>query len=819
MAAGPSFEGEAVPTRSSDTASGACGHCGDSLVGVRVVERAVGGRRQSYCCLGCAFIAEQLSQMGAGSDGGVLPEHRTQHGAAGSVPACAQLDVRGMVCSACALLIEHRLRAAPGVHSAHVDFVGHRALLVYDPKQTNAEGLSRLIEATGYRVARATEPGVEQRASRIELLRVLLAWLAMMQVMMLAIPEYLAKPGEIPPNIEQMLRIAQLILTVPVAVFCAAPFWRAASSQLRTLNIGMDVPVAVGLAGALAASIWATAVGRGPVYFDSVTMFVALLLAVRWWQLRTLARATAEMEAAARQTRLRASRLRGPTGTGCDRIDASELVAGDRVVVALGEAVPADGRVLEGTTSVSQAWLTGESRALEKHEGDSVLAGSLNLGQPIIVRVMRSGDATSLAALQRTIIEASGKRPRSVEIANRIASVFSPMVLLLAVGAAVVWMFIDPSQALRSAIAVLVVTCPCALSLANPLAVAMAQSSLAAHGVLLTRPAALESLARVDTVVFDKTGTLTDERLALLSLQCFGKRDADYALALAAGLEAHSNHPVARALDAAARARGVSPLPAIRVAEVAGMGIEGIVGGTCYRLGRAQYALALTRDAAAGARALSALARASRGGGAQEIVLADAQGPLALLQLGEALRDDARQLVGDLAKRGLQLLVVSGDQSSAVERLARALSPGAGRAIAFHAEQTPSGKLAVLEGLQTRGHRVAMVGDGINDAPILAQADASIALASGSALAQARADIIVLGPQLYKAGAVFDLAPRTIRIVRGNYLWAAGYNLLMLPLAAAGMLAPWLAAAGMALSAGFVLANSMRLRYGAGPPR
>ncbi len=812
MAVRPSFEDEAVPIRSAKAALGVCDHCGDSLLGVRVVERLVDQQRRRYCCLGCAFLAEQLSQIQVEqvANASAVPSAPSRLG----MPACAQLDVRGMVCAACALLIEHRLRNAVGVRSAHVDFIGHRALLVYDPQQTNPKALAGVIERTGYRVAAATDAPTEKRAARIELLRLLLAWLAMMQVMMLAIPQYLARAGEIPANIEQMLRIGQLILSVPVAVFCAAPFWRAAYSQLRVASVGMDVPVAMGLGAALGASVWATVLGHGPVYFDSVTMFVALLLAVRWWQFRALAHASAQVDAVTRQTNLRASRLRSyPNSMACDRVDAQDLVVGDRVLVPMGEAVPADGRLIEGSSSISQAWLTGESCALEKHEGDSVLAGSLNLGQAIVVQVIRSGNATSLAALQRTIIEAAGKRPRSVEIANRIASVFAPAVLLFAVGAALVWMLIEPSMALRSAIAVLVVTCPCALSLAAPLALAVAHSRLAAGGILLTRPAALESLARVDTVVFDKTGTLTDERLTLLSLDPLGEPDADRGLALAAALEARSNHPVARALDAAASAKGIVPMAAIRVAEIPGMGIEGIVAGNCYRLGRAQYALALAQDPAAGAAALSELQRRPRESATTEIVLASANGPVALLRFGEVLRKDALQLVAALAARGLQLFIVSGDRQAAVERLAAALCQASGKNIECYAEQTPSGKLAVLEQLQSKGHRVAMVGDGINDAPILAQADASIALASGSKLAQARADVIVLSSQLEKAGAVFALARRAVRIVRENLLWALAYNVVMVPLAVAGVLAPWVAAAGMAASAALVLGNSMRLRY------
>jgi Cu2+-exporting ATPase len=799
--------------------TGACDYCGASLADIRVVQRPSAQGPKHYCCLGCAFIADQLSQeqswsrpAPAGADGAA-----TQRDGGEPAPTCAQLDIRGMVCTACAMLLEHRLRAAPGVRSAHVEFVAHRALLVYEPQRTDLCALHAVVERTGYHVRSAQDAPEEKRANRIEMLRVLLAWLAMMQVMMLAIPSYLARPGEISAGIEQMLRIGQLVLSMPVALFCAAPFLRAAASQLRMARIGMDVPVAIGLAGAMGASLAATVQGQGAVYFDSVTMFIALLLSVRWWQMRALARATAQIDAAARHTRLRAQRLcRYPASSAYDTVAAERLVVGDHVLVPVGEAVPADGRIVSGSTSVSQTWLTGESAPLEKVEGDPVLAGSLNLDRSIVVKVLRAGDATSLAALQRMIIEAASRRPEGVEFANRIASGFAVAVLILAAGTAMAWACFDPAQGLRAAVAVLVVTCPCALSLAAPLALAVAQSRLAARGVLLTRPAALEALAQVDTVAFDKTGTLTSDQPELLALAALGELGEDLCLEVAAGLDAHSHHPLANALAAAARARALLPLPAIRVAEVPGMGVEGIVAGERYRLGKAEYALALARDPEAGAAALRVLTQHADGEPATQIVLAGENGPLAVLRIGETLRADAPRLFRDLAALGKSLLIASGDHAAAVERVARALRASAGDALVSFAEQSPGDKRALLTGLQQQGHRIAMVGDGINDAPVIAQANASIALASGSKLAQVHADVIVLNARLDSVRAVFDLSRRTARTVRQNLAWALAYNLVMVPLAALGLLAPWVAAAGMALSSAVVLANSWRLRTGRG---
>jgi Cu2+-exporting ATPase len=826
MAAPTSNRTEPAGTRPDVPAAGHCDFCGELLADRQIVQRPVGGVTRQYCCLGCAFIAEQLATVlpadrTAGGHAADAPQHGAGAGLTTALTAAAstRIDIGGMVCVACALLLEHRLRSAAGVRSAHVDFVAQRAQVVYDPGRTDRAALVRTILRTGYRVPRADDPRANQRAARIELLRVLLAWLAMMQVMMLAAPSYLAAPGQIAPGIEQMLRIAQCILSAPVVLFCAAPFWRAALSQLRVRRIGMDVPVALGLAAAATASVWATLARHGAVYFDSVTMFVALLLAVRWWQLRAMARATAQVDAAARQCRLYANRLRpNSTGAAFDSIPAEQLREGDRIVVPAGEAIPADARIAEGTTSVSQAWLTGESAALAKVEGEMVLAGSLNVGQPFVAVVVRAGDGTSLAVLQQLIVDAAGRRPPVARFAGRIASGFAAAVLALAGLTFALWMLIDPSRAVGAAICVLVVTCPCALSLAAPLAAAIAQARLARSGILLLRTAALESLAGVDTVAFDKTGTLTEHCPRLLRLDVLGKLGQVDCLAIAAAIEAHSHHPFALALNAAARAQNLVRLPAICIAESAGVGIEGIVAGQRFRLGRAGYALALTRDPVAGAAALATLRLDRRAAEGSQVVLAGVDGPLALFAFGETLRADAPELLRALALSGKRLLVLSGDQAPAVERLARHLRAAAGESLDFFADRSPEGKRAVLDALQRQGHRVAMVGDGMNDAPVIAQADASIALASGSRLAQVQADVIIPGTQLAHVHRVFQLAQRTHAVTRQNLLWALAYNLVMVPLAALGLLAPWIAAGGMALSAALVLANSLRLHGGGDQP-
>jgi Cu2+-exporting ATPase len=789
----------------------ACAHCGDSLAGLKIVSRKIGAQRQDFCCLGCAFIAEQLHLARASdADRVALEASLAQGPVSRDVPAGAraQIEIRGMVCAACAMLIEHRLRRTEGVATAHVDFTGQRAYVGFDPQRTDSTGLKRVIERAGYR----TDVGApsEKRRHRIELLRVLLAWLMMMQVMMLAVPAYVTVPGEIPADIEQLLRVAQLVLTVPVMLFCAAPIMRAAAAQLRAGPIGMDLPIVLGLSAAFVASGWATVAAHGPVYFDSITMFVALVLGVRWLQARALQVARGHLDAAQRRARLTARRLRGfPASLATETISAEQLLVDDHVLVPVGEGVPADGVIVQGTSAVSQAWLTGEATPIEKHDGAPVLAGSVNLEQPLVVRVTRAGEATSLAALRRLVDDAGRERPRIVELANRIAVVFLWIVLAVTAVTVVGWWWIDPSQALPAAVAVLVATCPCALSIAAPAALAATQARLAERGVLTARSAALEALARIDVLACDKTGTLTTAEPALTRVIALrGHRSAEV-LAQAAALEAVAAHPFARALAQSARAVNSAVPAAQDVAITPSAGIEGTVGGRRLRIGKIEYALALASQDTQNAwfKRWPALA-AQLPRDDSVIALADVQGTIALFAFGEVLRPDAASVVDAARAGGAEVLLVSGDRAAAVERIARAL--GIERA---YAQQTPASKRELVAQLQGAGRRVAMLGDGFNDAPVLAQADVSIALADGASLAQARADFIVLSSRAADVAGLLRHARRGMNIVRQNFAWALFYNVAAIPLAAFGFISPALAAVGMAASSAVVVANALRARH------
>jgi Cu2+-exporting ATPase len=803
----PAAAGAGAP---ADEATGACDHCGDSLAGLRVVRRQLGPDMKSFCCNGCSFIAEQLFLARAGNRDREALTMLMTGGAddAAVVPGGGyvqvQLPIRGMVCSACALLIEHTLRRQAGVARANVDFGAQVAYVTFDQHTVTRGELQRAIERAGYDAGRL--PVDERRVRRIELLRVAIAWLGMMQVMMLSVPLYFAAPGEVPADIEQLLRIASLVLTLPVMLFSAQPLYRAAWSQLRMGAIGMDLPVVLGISAAFVASTAATVLARGHVYFDSVTMFIALVLAARWVLARGLASAREHIDAARRQASITALRLVAfPSSLATETVHAEQLKIGDRVLVPPGETVPADGLVVHGRSSCSQAWLTGESTPIEKANGAPVLAGSINLDQPLVVEVTRTGASTSLAALQRLVDEAGRERPRIVESANRIAGWFLWAVLGITAATVLGWWFVDPAQALPNAIAVLVATCPCALSLAAPAAVAAAQSALAQRRILLARTVAIETLARADVLACDKTGTLTSGEPALLRQLVVRDGDPEEILAVAAALETMSTHPYARALIAAAHSIR-KPLPRVVDGRVEpSAGIEGVVGGRRQRLGKLDFALP---DKLAAHRAdIAAVVQKEGLSAASYVVLADEEGALAIFVFGERLREDAATLADHAGERGIEIVVLSGDRREPVQAVASAL--GIERALAH---QTPDSKRSWVAGQQHAGHVVAMLGDGLNDAPVIAQADVSLALASGSTLAQARADLIVLSSRLADVDFAFAVARRAMRIVRQNLAWAFAYNVLIIPLAAFGYVSPAVAAAGMAASSLLVVGNALRAK-------
>ncbi len=713
------------------------------------------------------------------------------------------LAIDGMYCPACSLNIEQALGGLPGVCGVDVNGATATARVVWSPEQGRPSQWLRALQRAGYSGLPASDQlaaAPRRQAQRVLLWRWLVAGFCMMQVMMYATPAYVAGPGEITPDMLALLRWASWLLTLPVLLFSCGPFFGSAWRDLRAARIGMDVPVALGILIAFGASSAATFDPQGPlgaeVWFDSVTMFVFFLLSGRLLEQRLRDRTAGSLEALMRRLPETVERLRADDEA--ERVPVRRLAAGDRIRLHAGEVFPADGTVLAGASRVDEALLTGESTPLARSVGDTVIAGSHNLSGTLEVRIDRVGEATRYAEIVALMERASVEKPRLARLADRIASPFLAAVLLAAGAAAWWWWPQGPAHAIGIAVAVLIVTCPCALSLATPAATLAAAGALARRGVLVRRLEALESGATVDTVVFDKTGTLTIDHMAVRAIHARPGVDADAALGLAAALARHSLHPVSRALVVAAGASvpAARPLEAIGAVEHPGEGVEGTVsleGAGQPRLLRL------------GSLAFCGMDGASVNAAAQ-VHLADAQGWLASFELDEALRPGAHEAVDALKGLGLQVEVLSGDQAAAVERLAT--RAGIGQSFG---RQTPQDKLDHVAALQLAGRRVAMVGDGMNDGPVLARADLSIAMGEGVPVAQARSDFIVQGGRLDAVALLLRQARRTRAVVRQNLAWAAGYNAVSVPLALVGAMPPWLAGLGMAASSLLVVLNAARL--------
>lgn len=710
----------------------------------------------------------------------------------------SQLTVRGMHCAACSLTIEQSLLSIRGVTAARVSAASGRASVTWCPADTRPSQWMAAPLVLGYELLPASDAfsrEEERQEARLMLWRWLVAGFCMMQVMMYAAPGYFSAPGDITPDIEKLLRLASWLLSLPVVLFSCRPFFVNALRDLRHRSISMDLPVALGIAVTFAVSTAATFEPSSwwghEVYFDSLTMFVFFLLSGRWLEQRLRTRTAGSLDLLAR--RLPDSVERLTVAGQFERVAARRLRLGDVIRVLPGEAFPADGPIVAGNTFVDEAILTGESTAVPRAEGAEVMAGSYNLSAAVQVRIFRLGSATLYSQIVALMARAAVEKPRLAMLADRVARPFLWFVLLASVAAAAFWWRTDPARALMAAVAVLIVTCPCALSLATPAAMLASAGLLARNGVLVRRMQAMEALADIDMVIFDKTGTLTQAGMGLRGTQTRSGVTAHDALQLAASLARYSLHPLSRALVEAA-GEGTSQPALMSVQEHAGQGLEcrappGGQRGARLRLGSAIFC---------GLEAWP--------GHGSQVYLSDDDGWLARFEFAEAPRQDAAQAISTLQARGIEVYLLSGDQPDAVLSM--------GRQLGIHHLQggcTPAMKLASMQALQQQGRKVLMVGDGLNDGPVLAGAHASIAVGLAVPLAQAQADFVIPGGQLAMLPAILAHAGSTMRVVRQNLCWAAAYNAVCVPMAVGGLLPAWLAGLGMALSSLLVVGNAARL--------
>lgn len=802
-----------------------CYHCGLPIAEDVDLSVPIRGEARAMCCYGCQAVAQSIVDNGLADyyrsrdalpespreamppilDQLALYDHADfQKNFVKELGECereASLLLEGITCAACIWLNEQHIGRLPGVMAVDINYATRRARVRWDQGKVRLSDILAAIAAIGYRAYpydAAKSEEIARKERREALWRLWVAGFGMMQVMMYAYPVYIAN-GEMAPDIESLMRWASLILTAPVVFYSSAPFFRGAWRDLRLLRVGMDVPVAIGVAVSFIASCWATWLGSGEVYFDSVTMFVFFLLGGRFLEMSARQKAVGVTEALAKMLPDFAQRLeKFPEGREPVQCLVSELRPGDYVLVRPGEIIPADGRVIEGVSCANESLLTGESRPVPKEVGDSVTGGAINAESPLVIQIDQVGEETRLSAIVRLMERASTEKPRIVELADRIASWFVGVLLVVALLVAVGWYFHDSSKALWITVSVLVVTCPCALSLATPIALTVSAGALAKDGLLVTRGHAIETLARATHFVFDKTGTLTRGRLHLVDTVPLGATSAESALQIAAAIEQVSEHPVAAALR-----RIVCGCPEVAESAVStpGRGVEALVAGGRYRVGRPDYVAEFS------GALLPERLESLQLNGDTVVALGNEGGLLALFCFRDELREESAQLVAALHRAGRRVVLLTGDAPAVASRVALELGIDE-----VFAGISPQGKHECVAGLQSRGAIVAMVGDGVNDGPVLAQAQVSVAMGGGAQLARAQSDFVLLSEDLDHLRKGLARASKTLRIIRQNLWWSFAYNFIALPLAIAGYVTPWLAGIGMSASSLLVVLNSLRIQ-------
>ena len=790
-----------------------CYHCALPVPSGSRFTAVVLGESREFCCPGCQAVAEAIVAGGLQS----YYQHRSEASANPEALPVQLVDelalydradvqkpfvrhegdlaettllMEGISCAACGWLIEKHLRTLPAVAEARLNLSNHRLHVRWADGQLPLSQVLAELRHIGY----AAHPYQADRASeqlasenRLALRQLGVAGLLWFQAMMATMATWPEFNIDLSPELHTILRWVALFLTTPIVFYSCAPFFKGAMRDLRTRHLTMDVSVSLAIGSAYIAGIWTSITGVGELYFDAVGMFALFLLAGRYLERRARERtaaATAQLV-----NLLPASCLRLDAAGQSERILLSELRMGDHILVQPGSILPADGKILDGQSSIDESLLTGEYLPQPRMPGEAVTAGTLNVEGALTIEVQALGQDTRLSAIVRLLDRAQAEKPRLAEIADRAAQWFLLLSLIAAAAIGLLWWELDSSRAFWIVLAMLVATCPCALSLATPTALTAATGTLHKLGLLLTRGHVLEGLNQIDTVIFDKTGTLTEGRLVLRSIRPLGALNSEQCLSLAAALENRSEHPIARAF-------GRAPLAAEEVHSTPGLGLEGLVSEQRLRIGQADFVCALSG---------SPLPTMPDEPG-QWLLLGDSAGPLAWFVLDDRLRDDAPALLAACKARGWRTLLLSGDSSPMVASVAAELGIDEARG-----GLRPNDKLQVLQQLHKEGRKVLMLGDGVNDVPVLAAADISVAMGSATDLAKTSADAVLLSNRLDALVQAFTLARRTRRVIIENLLWAALYNGLMLPFAALGWITPVWAAVGMSISSLTVVLNALRL--------
>ncbi|KIO35306.1 heavy metal translocating P-type ATPase [Shewanella sp. cp20] len=793
-----------------------CFHCGEPVTTGRQFETLIDNVPQPMCCPGCQAVSAAIIEAGlinyykyrtepGSKQTALVPEalnafsafdlkevqqdfvHQDVHQDKQS--ASTSLTIDGITCAACAWLIEHKLQHIDGINKIAVNTTTERAQVSWDPDKIKLSEILAQISRIGYQAAPYQVDDEEiqsKKNSRKFLLRLGLAGFATMQVMMFALALYSDYFTDLDVEFRDYFRWVSMIFAAPVVFYSAQPFYFSALRAMLSGRLNMDVSVSIAICGAYIASCIATVSGQGEVYFESVSMFTFFLLLGRYFEQNARQKASISSNNLHKLIPLTANLL-DDEGNQTE-VPAKRLKVGDLIMVKPGEVIAADGDIIEGMSSVNEAMLTGEQMPVTKNLNSRVYAGTINVDHPIQVKVTATGQDQLVAEIIRLQEAASNNKPKVALYVDTISNYFTWTILVVAALTYLVWKHYWPEDAFWVTLSVLVATCPCALALATPTAVTCATGLFTRLGVVARRPGVFEKLPKVDQVVFDKTGTLTSGSLTLRETQRFTQEESLEVLAIAAAMESQSIHPIAKAFAPYYQT-------GYRLSDsqyVAGEGVIASVNDTRYFLGSVDFIRGNTQ--------LGDIE------GNHSVYLADKTRLLAGFTLSDTIREDAKATLHTLKEMGFATCIASGDTSEHVEQVAAEVGIDT-----LHKGLKPQDKLKLINQLRDQGKQVVMFGDGVNDAPVLAGANLSVAMGSGADIAKNSADLILLGDQLSRFPQAVRIAKLTEQIIRQNLIWALGYNLLIIPLAVTGHVLPYIAAIGMSASSLIVVANSLRL--------
>lgn len=798
-----------------------CFHCHEPIPKGFSASLKIAGKQQVFCCLGCMAIAETIVTGGLES----FYQHRTE---ASTKPDAfdqsnidelklyddpelqkefveqidelseVSLSIGGITCAACIWLLEKEISNIPGVHSFNVNHTSHKAHLSWHHDQLQLSNMLILIRKLGYKAFPYEEGLARENADqekKTTIFRIAVAGIASMQNMMFALPLYLGFYSGITTEFILFFRWVSFIMCIPVVLFSAKPFFLAAYRDLKTGHLTMDFPVSIAILGAFIASSWVTFAGNAniesDVYFDSVSMFTFFLLLGRFIEMQTRHK---HLNSDIEMSRLLPSTAIVRVDNIEKSIPAHKLNIDDLLVIKQGQIIAADGIVITGNSRVDESALSGEFLPIEKSQGSFVSGGTVNIENTLQVKITAKPKDSRVAAIIKLLDKAHSQKPRTMLIADHIASYFVAAVLLSSVLVGIYWYIQDPDKIFPIVLSVLVVTCPCALSLATPTALTSTNTFLRKHGFLIAKAHVLEAMTQITDVIFDKTGTLTKGKLSLERVKVFTHYSTEQVLEIAAALEAQSTHPIANTFKPYLKNQ------AENIKNIIGQGLQGFYSLSSdknrqYYLGKLDF---VSHNNSEAIEAFSGLS----------LFLSDGRSIIAQFMLSDTLRDNSKQAIEDFKHLGLKLHILSGDQSHAVKLIAEHLDIPS-----FHFSKSPEEKLDFIKKLQAEGKKIAMIGDGINDLPVLSGAKLSIAMGEASDITKMNSDAILLNGDLKVLSEAFVKARDTRKIIKENISWAIFYNICMLPLAAAGYIPPYFAALGMSLSSLLVVFNSIRLKH------